>query len=45
LAGCKILENSYFLIPIIVAGLSVTVPICILSTALDSFYYGEFSVP
>jgi len=41
----KILENNVYFLPIIIAGLSVTVPLCILSTALDSFYYGEFSVP
>ena len=40
LAAMKILENNLYFFPIIVAGLSITVPICIASTALDSYYYG-----
>jgi len=45
LALMKILENNLYFLPIVVAGLSVTVPLCIASTALDSYYYGTFSVP
>lgn len=45
LAILKILEDINFLLPIIVAGILVTVPLCVASVALDSYYYGTFTVP
>ena len=45
LALLKIIENYYYLGPIIFAGITVTVPLCIASVALDSYYYGTFTVP
>lgn len=45
LAILKIMENGNYFLPIVVAGLALTVPICLLSTLLDSIYYGTFTVP
>lgn len=45
LAALKMLEDYNFFIPIIWAGLMVTIPACIASTILDSFYYGTITVP
>lgn len=45
LAVLKVAENVDFIVPIIVAGLTVTIPFCIASTLLDSYYYGALTVP
>lgn len=45
LAGLKILENFDYFLPIVYAGLTVTIPFCVASTMLDSYYYGTFSIP
>lgn len=45
LAILKIMEDANYLTPIILAGLFVTIPMCIASTLLDSYYYGAFTVP
>ena len=45
LAILRILENPYYFMPILVAGLTVTIPICVFSVGLDSFYYGTFTIP
>ena len=45
LAVLKIIQEPEFLIPIVVAGLSVTIPSIILSICLDSIYYGTFTIP
>ena len=45
LAVLKIIEDPAFLGPIIVAGLTVTVPSIVLSIGLDSLYYGTLTIP
>ena len=45
LALFKINEDPSFILPIIVAFLSVTVSMIASSIALDSFYYGTFTIP
>ena len=45
LAILKIIENYEFVFPIIYAGITVAIPICIASTLLDSYFYGTFSIP
>lgn len=45
LALIKIYKDPRFFVPIFVAGLTVAVPIFILSVGLDSLYYGGFTVP
>ena len=44
LALLKMLEDNYFL-PFLVSGLAVTVPLCALSVAIDSFFYGVVTIP
>lgn len=45
LAILRIIENFSFFLPILVAGLTVTIPICAFSVGLDSYYYGTFTIP
>ena len=45
LAIFKILEDSNFFLPIVLAGLSVTIPAIGFSIALDSYYYGVLTIP
>lgn len=45
LAFFKIMEDINWFLPILVAGLTVTVPACIVSILIDSYYYGVFTVP
>lgn len=45
LAIFKIVEDFNFFVPIVLAGLTVTLPACLASVALDSFYYGRLTVP
>ena len=45
LAVLKIMENSDYFVPIIVAGLTIAIPGFIASTMLDSYYYGVLTVP
>ena len=45
LALFRILENPAYFLPILVAGITVTLPMCIFSVGLDSFYYGTFTIP
>lgn len=45
LAILKMAEDINWLLPILVAGLSVTVPVCALSVFIDSYYYGVFTIP
>jgi hypothetical protein len=45
LAILRIIENFSFFLPILVAGLTVTIPICAFSIGLDSYYYGTFTIP
>jgi GPI mannosyltransferase 3 len=45
LALFKILENLNFFLPILVAGICVTIPMCVVSILLDSYFYGVLTVP
>jgi hypothetical protein len=45
LALFKILENFKLFFPILVAGICVTVPLCVVSVLLDSYFYGVLTVP
>lgn len=45
LALMKIIEDYNWFLPILVAGLTVTVPACITSVLIDSYYYGVQTVP
>ena len=45
LALLKIVEDPAFFVPIVVAGLTVTVPSIAISIGLDSLYYGTFTIP
>ena len=45
LAIFKIMEDFNWFLPILVSGLTVTVPACIFSVLIDSYYYGVFTVP
>ena len=45
LALFKIVEDYNFFLPILVAGLTVAVPAIVISTLIDSFYYGAFTSP
>jgi hypothetical protein len=45
LAIFKILEDPNWFLPILVSGLSVTVPACLVSILIDSFYYGVLTIP
>jgi hypothetical protein len=45
LALMKILEDYNWFLPILVSGMTVTVPVCIVSVLIDSYYYGVFTVP
>ena len=45
LALLKMIEDPRFIVPIILAGLSITIPTCIFSIAIDSYYYGVFTCP
>lgn len=45
LALFKIYDNPRFLIPIVVAGLTVALPICVISVLIDSYFYGVLCVP
>ena len=45
LAILKILENYQFFVPIVVSGLIVTIPMCIISILVDSFFYGVLTIP
>ena len=41
----KIIENSEFFLPIIFAGVFITLPTIAFSIFLDSYYYGGFTIP
>lgn len=45
LAVLKIVEDYNFFLPILVAGLTVTVPAIVISTLIDSYYYGALTSP
>jgi hypothetical protein len=45
LALLKIVEDYNFLMPIVVAGIFVTIPMCIASVLIDSYFYGVLTVP
>ena len=45
LAFLKIAEDTRYFIPIIVAGITVTLPAVAMSTGLDCFYYDTFTIP
>jgi hypothetical protein len=45
LALFKIIEDFDWFLPILVSGLSVTVPVCLVSVGIDSYYYGVLAVP
>lgn len=45
LAILKIVENPNYFLPIIVSGITVTIPCILLSVAIDSYYYGFFTIP
>jgi hypothetical protein len=45
LAIAKILEDYRLLIPMIVAGITVTIPLCLVSTLIDSYFYGILTIP
>ena len=45
LALMKMVEDINWFLPILVAGLTVTVPACAVSVLIDSYYYGVFTVP
>ena len=45
LAIFKIIENSNFFVPIIFAGVFITLPTIAFSILLDSYYYGGFTIP
>ena len=45
LAFIKIIENVDYFVPIVVAGLTITLPSLVASILLDSFYYGVLTVP
>ena len=41
----KIMSDFRYFVPIVVAGLTVTIPFCILSILLDSYFYGKLCCP
>jgi len=45
LALAKIIEDFNWFFPILVAGLTVTVPAIVISTLIDSYYYGLLTSP
>lgn len=45
LAIFKIIENPNFFVPIIFAGVFITLPTIAFSILLDSYYYGGFTIP
>ena len=45
LALFKIIENPNFTLPIICAGVFITLPTISFSVLLDSYYYGGFTIP
>jgi hypothetical protein len=45
LALLKMWEDFNFFIPFVVSGVLVTLPLCALSVAIDSFFYGVFTIP
>ena len=45
LALLKIVEDFNFFLPILVAGLTVTLPLILISILIDSYYYGAFTSP
>lgn len=45
LAFIKILEDQRFFAPILVAGLTVALPMIVFSVLIDSYFYGVLSIP
>lgn len=45
LALLKIVEDYMFFFPILVAGLSIAIPTVLISTMIDSYYYGVLTSP
>lgn len=45
LALIKIMTDFNFLVPILVSGITVTIPMSILSVLLDSYFYGKLCCP
>ena len=45
LAALKIIEDASFFIPIVVSGLTITIPLCFASILIDSYLYGVISIP
>lgn len=41
----RIAENPAFFLPIVVSGLTVTIPLLLLSILIDSSFYGRLTVP
>jgi hypothetical protein len=45
LALFKIIENNHFIVPIVLAGVFITLPTIVFSILLDSYYYGGLTIP
>jgi hypothetical protein len=45
LALCRIFEDFDYFLPIVVAGLAISIPLIILNLLSDSYFYGYFTVP
>mmetsp|Transcript_38951 Transcript_38951/g.59219 ORF Transcript_38951/g.59219 Transcript_38951/m.59219 type:complete len:170 (-) Transcript_38951:1261-1770(-) len=45
LAVIIILRDWRFFLPIVVAGLTITIPCCLINLASDAYFYGYFTVP
>lgn len=45
LALFKIIEDGRFFVPIVIAGITVALPLCLISVLIDSYFYGVICVP
>lgn len=45
LALTAIIQDWRFLLPIIVAGLTIAIPICLTNLVSDAYFYGYWTVP
>ena len=45
LALLKIAEDLTYFIPILATGIMVTIPLCVASILIDSYFYGVFTIP